>query len=330
MAEGGDVYLDTVNRSGGVHGRKVEVITIDDGYDPKRSVEGFNKLVRQDKVFAIFSSFGGAATKALIPEYDRQNIPAIAISASPEEFRAKLERNLFFVRPSSQVELGGLIRMVADNEKIKSIASVYQDDAVGKAGNFAVHTVAKERALEVKYTGGIQRNTREIQNAVDGLMKNKADAVVLSVKPDAGMEIIKECAKKNHHPFFLVISASNSNELISFAMNSKTNLYYSSAAPLISSSKLKVVERFLKDAKAAGITDPDSFHMEGYLGAMVLVEALRRNGPELDRASLRKTLEKMNDVDFGGVSITYSKDSHRGSAKAYFGRIKDGENISLD
>src|SRR5207302_6415878 len=100
MRNGARAYLDYVNTQGGVHGRKIELITLDDGYEPARSLPNTRKLIEEHKVFALIGYVGTPTSVPAIPVFTEAKVPFFGPFSGAEALRVPFNRYIFHVRAS--------------------------------------------------------------------------------------------------------------------------------------------------------------------------------------------------------------------------------------
>jgi len=130
---GAQFYIDQVNALGGVAGRKIKLVSLDDGYDTNKALENTKRLVEQDKVFAIFGQFGTGITQASLPLTTAAGIPLFAPYTGADALRDNGNRYLFHIRASYGQEMEKMVEQLV-GIGIRDIAVVYQNDSFGKAG----------------------------------------------------------------------------------------------------------------------------------------------------------------------------------------------------
>ena len=131
---GAMAYLNRVNAQGGIHGRKIEVISYDDGYDPPRCVTNTQKLIIQDKVFALFCYVGTPTTVKILPLVEEAQIPVVGMFTGANALREPLNRYIINVRASYYQETGAAVKHLVEEMKLTRIAVFYQYDAYGFDG----------------------------------------------------------------------------------------------------------------------------------------------------------------------------------------------------
>src|ERR1700733_5031023 len=123
-----------VNAKGGVHGRKLELISRDDGYDPDRSVVQTTRLIEEDKVFALIGAVGTPTTSVTVPIAKARNVPFIGPFTGAEFLRAPDLHNVVNIRASYGAEAEAWIKHLTEDLHLKNIAIFYQDDSYGRDG----------------------------------------------------------------------------------------------------------------------------------------------------------------------------------------------------
>ena len=133
MHAGAKVYFDRVNESGGIHGRKIEIITADDKYESKLAEENTKKLIETDEVFALFGYVGTPTSNAALPIFTKEKVPFFAPFTGAQSLREPFNRQIFNMRASYFDETEHLVSGLIKNGMTK-IAVFYQNDSYGQAG----------------------------------------------------------------------------------------------------------------------------------------------------------------------------------------------------
>lgn len=329
VKKGIELYLKKINAAGGIHGRKIELVVKDDGYDPKRAVENVQALVEKDGVFAMVGNWGSALVKASLPSIEKYGIPLVSPTTSAEELRTPVNANIFNVRVSSKIEIKSVIEHAIQKLGAKTFALVYQSDPVGTSVRLAATSTLHPLGFKLAYEGQVARTGTDVQSVLEPLMKAKPDAVIIGTQVPQAVELIKALKAKSFEPKFIAFTTLMTNILVKNLDGYEPKIYFGTSIPLITKdSKLKVVKQFLEDAKAPPET-LDPLELEGYLAGMVFCEALKKAGADPTRESLRKALETFDRFDLGGFEVTYSKDDHRGSHTAFLTTLKASRFIPI-
>ena len=140
-----------------------------------------------------------------------------------------------------------------------------------------------------------------------------------------GIEFIKKCLEKNWHPLFLGQSALGSLQVRDALKGQPVEIYMSEVVPNPLDQKLLLARNFQKHMSALNRKDLNFFSLEGYMGAMLFVEAARRAGHDLTRASLEQQLASMSDFDLGGVKASFNSTKHYALSSNFVFHLKDGQ-----
>ena len=165
---GSKAWFNEVNTSGGIHGRSIEFITYDDGYDPDRTVSNTNKLISDDKVFMLFDYVGTPTSVRIIDIVHDAGIPAFGFFTGAEALRTPYRPNIFHVRASYYDEAEGAVEHFVDHLGFSKIAVMYQNDAFGLAVLTGVQLALRKRNLEITAT----------DTFVNGILKELVNGVL--------------------------------------------------------------------------------------------------------------------------------------------------------
>src|ERR1700676_2599109 len=202
-----------INARGGVHGRKLELISRDDGYDPDRSVAQTTKLIEEDQVFALIGAVGTPTAVATVPITVARNVPFIGPFTGAEFLRAPDLRNVVNIRASYGAEAEAWIKHLTEDLHFRNIAIFYQDDAFGRDGLAGVKRALDRRGLELSAEGTYERNTKAVSSALRTLKRAEPAAVVMVGTYGPCAEFIKLAHTRGFNPTFVAISFVGANAL---------------------------------------------------------------------------------------------------------------------
>ena len=318
------------NDAGGVHGRMLTLVAIDDGYEPARTAETVKQLAEKEQVFGFFGNFGTATAAVSVPfALERRMLFFAGYSGAPVLRRDPPDRFVFNYRPSYAEETEAAVRYLVKVRRIKpdQIAVFAQQDAFGDAG-FA--GVAKAmRALRGGDGGfilrlGYQRNSIDVSNALAQLKAHKGPikAVVMMATTRAAAKFIE--ATRDAYPNLTYTNPSVAgasalrDELMLLGPKYMTGVIVTQTVPAVDGYSSLVLEYKAALAKYFGAEPPDATSLEYYIAGRVLIEALKRAGPQADTEKLVEALEGMHDFDLGlGVPVNFSKSEHQGLHKVW-------------
>ena len=311
--DGALAYFKWANSKGGVSGRKIDLVTLDDGYVVDKTVANAKKLLDEDNVFAFFGMFGSANYAALMPLINERSVPSVAPYTGSDGLRAQASPTTFWLRASYGDETEKIVDQLT-TLGINRIAVFYQDDAFGKAGLAGVDAALAKRKLKTLATGVYDKTKNDVGEAVKTIGAADPQAVVMisTYKPTASF--VKQMRQAGKQPQFFALSVVGLKALSAELGAEAAGVAISQVVPFPDNSTAPVVRemRQLPTAMlpAAGVTYTT---LEGFIAAKVMAEALRRAGPQLSREKLVAALESMRDFDVGGFPVNYAGGSHLGS-----------------
>ena len=312
MRNGIKSYVDFVNEKGGVHGRKIELVTEDDKYEPSVATGASQALIDKHKVFALLGYVGTPTGVAHLKVTTAAKVPLVGMFTGAEALRVPLNRYVFHVRASYYDETEKMVEQVVSTGG-KRIAVFYQADAYGEAGRMGTEIALKKRNMQIHSNGTVERNTVAVEKAVQTINASQPDAVVMVGAYAACAEFIKQMKAAGSGAQFYNVSFVGSAALASALGKDGLGVAISQVVPFPWATGVPVVKEYQAMAKKAGFTDYNFGAMEGFLVAKVMVEGLRRSGRNLTREGFVDAMEKMSDVDLGGFFVSYSPTNHTGS-----------------
>jgi ABC-type branched-subunit amino acid transport system substrate-binding protein len=312
MRNGIRAYLDYINAKGGVHGRKLELITEDDRYEQSVAPSASKKLIEEHRVFALLGYVGTPTGVAHLPVVTQAKVPLVGMFTGAEVLRAPFNRYVFHVRASYYDETEKIVEQVLSTGGQK-IAVFYQDDAYGEAGRKGTELALERRKMKIHSTGTVERNTVRVEQAAKTIHTSQPDAVVMVSAYTSIAAFVREMQKLGSGATFYNVSFVGSKALADALGKDGVGVAISQVVPFPWGTAVPVVKEYQQLAKKAGYTDYNFSALEGFLCAKVMVEGLRRAGKSPTREGLVETLEKMNDADLGGFYISYSPTNRAGS-----------------
>jgi branched-chain amino acid transport system substrate-binding protein len=314
MQLGIQAHFTAVNAAGGINGRKLTLVSRDDGYEPEKAAAAAKALIEEDKVFALIGSVGTPTTLAAVPAINAAGIPLIGPFTGAQALREPFNRNIFHVRASYFDETERIVQHLS-TVGIKKIAVFYQNDSYGKAGLEGVTRALAKRDLKPAAAVTVERNTVDVAAALAEILKTNPEAVIQISAYKSCAALIKQSRAKSYAGQFFNVSFVGSKALAEeLGDASSAGVSISQVMPFPYIPSLAVVREYQQRMTEAGNKDFDFSSMEGYLAAKVLTEGLRRAGAKgLNRESFVTALESLRDYNMGGFTVNYSAKSHEGS-----------------
>jgi branched-chain amino acid transport system substrate-binding protein len=312
MRTGAKVYFDYVNSKGGVYGRKIELSSLDDGYEPARTVPNTKKLIEEEKVFALFGYVGTPTSVAALPVFTQAKVPFFGAFTGAEVLRDPLNPYIFNVRASYYDETEKIVEQLVSTGA-KNIAVFYQNDAYGQAGLKGVQRAMAKRDLKISATATVERNTIAVAAAVKTILAVQPDAVIMISAYTSCGEFIRQMKKAGSAAQFYNVSFVGSQALADNLGEEGVGVAISQVIPFPWAPSVPVIKEYQELMLKAGQKEFTFTTVEGFIAAKVFVEGLKRAGKDLNREKFITALETMGDVDVGGFFISFSPKNHNGS-----------------
>jgi branched-chain amino acid transport system substrate-binding protein len=312
MQAGATAYFKAINASGGINGRKIELRSLDDGYEPDKAAANTKKLI-DEGVFLLFGYVGTPTSNASKPIFTAARVPFVGPFTGAESLRNPLNRYIFNVRASYYDETDKIVGQLV-GQTLDRIAVFYQNDDYGKAGLAGVERAMQRRNLKIVATGTVERNTVDVAAAVKAIGSLEPQGVVMISAYKSCAAFIKAMRAAGHNPQFMNVSFVGSKALAHEAGPAGRGVGISQVVPFPWNLSARVVKDYQQLLEASTGKQNFSFtSLEGFIAAKVLVEGLRRAGPDLTRERFIAAMEQIRDFDVGGFVVSFSPTDHSGS-----------------
>jgi len=325
-------WINEVNANGGIHGRDIRLISYDDQYDPPKTVTNTQRLINQDKVFALFDFVGTPTSVKIIDIVHEAEIPALGFFTGAEALRTPYRPYMFHVRDSYYAEAEGAVAYFADKLGLKKIAVMYQEDAFGLAVLTGVQLALERRNMETVATATYIRGTMDVGEAVQSIVISGAEAVVMVGTYSPLAKFIKESHLRDFTPYFHTVSFVGSEafgkEIVETQMVDSAQyekIIVTQVVPSPFPNGMPGTEEYLRLMKKHYPNDrPNYVALEGFINAKVLVKVLRDAGRDLTRETFVNALESIRSYDVGiGKEISYSFLDHQGLEGIYYSKVSE-------
>jgi ABC-type branched-subunit amino acid transport system substrate-binding protein len=313
MRQGAKLVFDSVNAQGGIHGRKIQLVTHDDGYEPERAAANTRTLIYEDRVFALFGYVGTPTSQASLPIFTEAKVPFIGAFTGAQLLREPFNRYIFNARASYFDETEKIVEQLVSLGS-KTVAVFYQNDAYGKAGLAGVERALVKRNMKMAATATVERNTADVTAAVKGINPTQPDAVVMVSAYKSVAAFVKEMKKAGSTTQFHNVSFVGSRPLAKELGPDGPGVAVSQVVPFPWGASVPVVKDYQRLMNASGAKELSFTSLEGFIAAKILAEGLKRAGKDLTREKLISSLEGMSNVDLGGFQIAFSPKNHNASS----------------
>ena len=316
MVVGGQIYFDAINAQGGIHGAKIRHLVVDDGYKVPETVRLTREMLARPEVVALFGFAGTANVTQLLTDgvLDAGGAALVAPYTGGESLRNPFNPWIFHVRAGYADEAEHMVQQLT-TLGMNRIAVMYQDDGFGKAGLLGVTNALDKRKLKLAASAGYERNTDKVEEAVKKIKASDAQAIIMVSVNKSTAAFMKLYRESGGGAQMYNISVVDPAELVKLAgLKNAHGLGISQVVPYPYMASMPVVREYqslLKKYAPKELVNYTSF--EEFVGAKVLVEALRRAGPNPTRAKVVKALESMDSYDTGGITVGYSAGNRIGS-----------------
>ncbi|MDP3824640.1 MAG: ABC transporter substrate-binding protein [Burkholderiales bacterium] len=316
MVVGGRIYFDYINATGGIHGQRIRQLVLDDGYKVEETVRLTRELLAKPEVVALYGFAGTSNVGKLLSDgvLEQGGAALVAPYTGGEPLRTPFNPWIFHVRAGYADETEHMVQQVT-TLGMHRIAVMYQDDGFGKAGLEGVQKALARRNLKLSVAAPYERNTDKVDEAVKQVKASDAQAVIMISVNKPTSAFIQRYRESGGGAQLYNISVVDPAEIVKLAgLKNAHGLGISQVVPYPYMPNLPAIREYqalLKKYAPGELVNYTSF--EQFLGAKVLVEALRRAGPNPSRGKVVKALESMGQFDLGGVTVNYSPENRVGS-----------------
>ena len=316
-----------VNQLGGVHGRRLELSSLDDAYEPEAAVTNTIRLIDQDKVFALIGEVGTPTSRSATPVAADAGVPFIAPFTGAEFLRDDEKwDNIINMRASYYQETEEMVARLTTDLGIDRIAVMYQDDSYGRAGRNGVQIALGRRGMEPVSIGLYPRNTTAVKTALLDLNRGAPEAVIMIGAYEPVAALIAWARHTGLDPIFMTVSFVGSNALARELGPVGEGVYVTQVVPFPTDGSLPIVSSYLD---ALSNFDPDAtpgfVSLEGYLAGRLAIAGLEGCGRDVDRACFLDSLRSADVIDIDGFELRYGFDDNQGSDSVFLTTIgRDG------
>ncbi len=310
--DGALAYFELVNRKGGINGRKIKLITLDDGGQTKRGEENTRKLIAEDKVFLLFGYTGRNTSEAALPIITEANIPFFGAATGGETIHGAFNKSVFNVRASYKLETQALVNFLVSTGQ-KSIGMIYHKDDLTKSNLKMTEDAVAKHGFALVGSASVDRNSTEVKEAFDIMSKLNPDAVICNAAVKPLSEFVRQMRKSGANSQFLSVSFVGS-AIVKELRSEAAGVIMAQVVPLPTRKRFPIVGEYQNALAAVGAKPEYSFSgLEGFISAKVLVKGLKRSGKDMTRAGFVKAMEGIRGFDLGDYFVSYSPTNHNGS-----------------
>lgn len=317
MRLGAQVCFDMVNAAGGINGQKIRFVSRDDNYKVAQTVQNVKDLIEKEDAVVLVGESGTANNEALLKEKVLENagIAVVGPRTGATSLRQPFNPYLFHLRASYTQEIDKAVEYYT-SIGAKKIGIVYQNDAFGADTTASAKAALKRTGLEPLFLATYDRHSIELGPAVKEALAASPQAILLLTTVAPTATFVKLYREAGGAAQMTTLSINDPDTIIkSIGINLARGLSVTTVFPTPTRDDYPIIKEYHTALKKFGPADvqPNLSSLEGYLAAKIIVEALKRTGPNPTREKVMHSLETFGNTDLGGFRVNFSPKSRTGS-----------------
>ena len=331
MRLGIEAAFNEANRHGGVHGRTLEMETLDDFYEPDSAFGNTMQLIEAKRVFALIGEVGTPTSRAALPAAEFSEVPFLAPFTGAQFLRDPELSQVLNLRASYYQETEEMVARLTEDLDITKVAILYQNDSYGEAGLEGARLALRNRGLEPVAAAYYQRNTSAVKTALLSIVPSDPEALIMIGAYSPVARAI-ELAREDISPVFMAVSFVGSNALAAELGPEGAGVYVTQVVPLPGDANIPVVAAYqaaLAEYDSGAV--PGFVSLEGYLAGRLAIAALEECGPELSRQCFMDAVYDTGQFDINGFQLQFSDGDNQGSDAVFLTVLgEDGKYRHVD
>lgn len=325
MRDGALLYFNEINSKGGIHGKKIKLISYDDGYEPDRCLANTKTLIDLNKVFLLFGYVGTPTAKVAAPVAIEKDVPFFGPFTGANLLREPFKKQIFNIRASYFQETEMMVERLTSELNFHKISVFYQNDAYGEDGLEGVRRALEKRNMTIFSKAHYERNTTDVNDAVSAFKLTAPEAVIMIGAYAACAQLVQTMREKKCEIVFLNVSFVGADALGSVLANRGIGVVVTQVTPFPYYAKIPIVAEYKTLLKSMmPDSKPSYVSLEGYIAAKTLCKILMASPKELTRSTFIETAEKQNNLDLGGFVVSFGPNHHTGSSMVSLSQIGPG------
>ncbi len=320
MRLGIEAAFAEANRQGGVNGRRLELASLDDSYEPETAVANTTRLIETDNVFALIGAVGTPTSRAAVPIAEAAGVPYIAPFTGAEFLRDPALVNVINLRASYYQEVEEMVERMTADLGIERIGVFYQDDSFGRAGYQGALLALERRDMPLAGYGVYPRNTLAVKEALLDMRRNDPQAVIMVGAYDPIAELVswaRHSSEGEDETIYIAVSFSGGVALAKELGRFGNGVFVTQVVPLPSDESFEFVTSYLNALKAHDPEAiPDFVSLEGYLAGRLAIEGVKMCGGEVTRERFLQAIKGAESLNIDGFELSYGEDN-QGSDAVY-------------
>jgi len=325
VRDGALAYFRHINETGGIHGRKIRLITMDDGFSANASIINTKKLVDDEKVFLLFGYVGEPASRAALSIALDNKVPFFSPVSGAQFLRTPVNRYIFNMRASNLQETEALVQKLIAERGAAKFAVFYQDNDFGRDGLKAARGAVSRHGMTIVGAFAHPPGTLAVEAAGQELLALDPDAVLLIGDAAPCAKLITMMRNWGSGAVFATTSFIGAEALGKQLSNKGLGVVISQVVPFPYDRRVPLVAAYQTlTGKYVPEAEPGFIGLEGFIAAKALCVILKGMTAPFSRESFIAAAEKQTDTDLGGMKISFSPDSHQGVKDLFFTQVVPG------
>lgn len=325
--KGANVVFDRVNGAGGVHGRQIRFVVEDNGYQMPRAMQGYNKLLNRDKVFAMLQSLGTPMNLAGFKLLDPKGIPNVAPLTAARQMLQEPMDNKFtsFSTYYDQSRIG--VKYLANQFGSQAVCTMYLPTDFGAEIVEGSQAGAEEAEIAFAAETTHKPDETDFVGSLSKLRDEGCDIVTMALGVRQAITVVGTAKKMGLEDMKFLGTSASFLTVVAQVPGGVTDGFFAAASwqDLWARAEEPVPAAFIEEYKAATGEDPVGFAMLGYSAAEMMVKALEAAGPDLTHESFIAAMESLDYTDdLVGNQITYGPDDHQGADTVFVNVVENG------
>ena len=309
--DGAKLYIDAVNAKGGVNGQKIELVSMDDKFDPKTAAANARTLIVDKRAVALFLTRGTPHNELIIPVLDELKVPLVGPCTGAMLLHAPVRKYVFNVRSAYQREAEKAVDLLAAIG-VSSIGVLHVDDTFGADALVGIKAGFEAKKLKPVFLGKYDRSKPDFGPLALDVRSTSPQAVMVIGSGTHVIDALKAIRATGSRAQLVTLSNNASGGFVKGLGEFARGTIITQVFPNERSIASPFVKEALALAKAKGLAEISPAMLEGFAAAKVLVEGLRRAGPNPSGEKVRAGLEAIRGFDIGGMDVSYSPTDHTG------------------
>lgn len=314
LTMGAMAAVEATNAGGGINGQKISLLQKDDAYDVEKTVQCTQEMIKAHAVALLgYTGSGNVAELLRRNVLSEAGVPLVAPYTGGTNLREPYNPWIFHIRASYADEVHAMVEQYV-HTGFKRIAVMYQNDAFGLSGLEGVQKALEQYNLKPVAAASYEKNSEDVGKAVESIAKSNPQAVILVAVTNPAAQFIKQFVPRSPGVPISAVSVVNGEDIYRIAgEDAARGIGITQVMPSPFSSTLKLIREYTDAMKRFAATEPVSYaSFEAYVGARVLIAALRKAGPSPKPAAVLKALETLN-TDIDGFKLAFGPNQRIGS-----------------